>query len=68
MYSLEQACRIQLDVLQTGRAITAPPPDTREHTAQQWEKGAAGIGTGATFREWPALLRMLERKDASFRR
>jgi ribulose-5-phosphate 4-epimerase/fuculose-1-phosphate aldolase len=67
LYYLEQACRVQLDVLQTGRSIQMPPAERREHTAQQWEKGAAGIGTGGLFREWPALLRMLDRKDPSYR-
>lgn len=67
LYYLEQACRVQLNVLQTGRAIQTPPAPVREHTAQQWEKGAAGIGTGAIFREWPALLRMLDRIDPTYR-
>jgi ribulose-5-phosphate 4-epimerase/fuculose-1-phosphate aldolase len=67
MYYLEQACRIQLDVLQTGRSIHLPPADVRAHTAQQWEKGAAGIGTGSVFREWPALLRMLDRTAPDYR-
>lgn len=66
IYYLEQACQAQLDALQTGREIVRPPPEVREHTARQWEGGAAGIGTG-TLREWPALLRMLDRIDRSYR-
>jgi len=66
LYYVEQACGIQMDVLQTGRPIRLPPPDIREHTAQQWEGGAAGIGTDS-LREWPALLRMLDRKDPGYR-
>jgi ribulose-5-phosphate 4-epimerase/fuculose-1-phosphate aldolase len=66
LYYLEQACQARLDALQTGRPIRLPPAEVREHTAQQWESGAAGIGT-TTLREWPALLRMLDRKDPSYR-
>lgn len=66
IYYLEQACRLQLDVMQTGRPIRLPPVAVREHTARQWEGGAASIG-GTTLREWPALLRMLDRIDPSYR-
>jgi ribulose-5-phosphate 4-epimerase/fuculose-1-phosphate aldolase len=66
MYYLEQACQVRLDALQSGREINLPPESVREHTARQWEGGAAGIGT-TTLREWPALLRMLDRRDPSYR-
>lgn len=66
IYYLEQACQLRLDALQTGREINLPPEQVREHTAQQWEGGAAGIGT-TTLREWPALLGMLDRRDPSYR-
>jgi len=68
IYYLEQACQFQLDAMHTGRPIVLPPAEVCEHTAQQWEGGAAGIGTGASvYREWPALLRMLDRKDSSYK-
>ena len=67
LYYLEQACQVQLDALQTGKNIVLPAAEIREHTARQWEGGAAGIGSGSTFREWPALLRMLDRLDPSYR-
>jgi ribulose-5-phosphate 4-epimerase/fuculose-1-phosphate aldolase len=66
LYYLEQACQARLDALHSGREIVLPPDAVREHTAQQWEGGAAGIGT-TTLREWPALLRMLDRRDPSYR-
>jgi ribulose-5-phosphate 4-epimerase/fuculose-1-phosphate aldolase len=66
MYFLEQACRIQLEVLQTGRKPRLPGPDVAEHTARNWESGDAGIGT-AEPREWQALLRRLDRVDSSYR-
>lgn len=68
IYYLEIACRLQIDLLATGRALNSPSPELAEHVARQWEDGAAGIGTGATAtREWPAMLRMLDRKDPSWR-
>jgi ribulose-5-phosphate 4-epimerase/fuculose-1-phosphate aldolase len=66
MYFLEQACRIQLEVMQTGRAPRLPAGGVAEHTARNWESGDAGIGT-AEPREWQALLRRLDRLDPSYR-
>ncbi|MCZ6860852.1 MAG: class II aldolase/adducin family protein [Alphaproteobacteria bacterium] len=67
IYYLEMACRTQLDVMQTGREINQLPKAVRDHTAEQFHSGAAGIGNDGVTREWPALLRMLDRKDPSWR-
>jgi ribulose-5-phosphate 4-epimerase/fuculose-1-phosphate aldolase len=69
IYYLEIACRLQLDVMSSGRAFAPPPPEVCEHTLKQWDEGAAAIGTGKDehTREWPALLRMLDRKDPNWR-
>jgi len=66
MYYLEQACRLQVEMMATGGRLTLPPPEVMEHTAQQWEGGAANIGT-IESREWPALLRLLDKDDPSWR-
>lgn len=66
MYFLEQACRIQLEVMQAGRAPRLPAEGVAERTARNWESGDAGIGT-AEPREWQALLRRLDHLDASYR-
>jgi ribulose-5-phosphate 4-epimerase/fuculose-1-phosphate aldolase len=66
MYFLEQACKIQLEVLQSGRVPRLPAEGVAEHTARNWESGDAGIGT-AEPREWQALLRRLDRLDSSYR-
>ncbi len=68
MYYLESACRVQLDVMHSGAKLRLPPPEVCEHTARQWEDGAASIGGGAkpTF-EWEAMKRLLDRKDPSYR-
>jgi len=66
IYYLEQACRIQMAVQRSGRPPRLPAPAVAERTARQWETGAAGIGSESP-REWAALLRMLDRKDPSYR-
>lgn len=68
VYYLEGACRIQLDAMQTGREINLPPESVREHTARQFAGGAAAIGTAESTREWPALLRLLDKKDPDWHR
>ncbi|MCW5773243.1 MAG: class II aldolase/adducin family protein [Rhodospirillaceae bacterium] len=64
IYYLEIACRLQLDVLSTGRPWAPPAPEVCDHTAKQWQTGAAGIGTGSdeATREWPSQLRLIDRK------
>jgi ribulose-5-phosphate 4-epimerase/fuculose-1-phosphate aldolase len=66
LYFLEQACRIQLEVLQAGRKPHLPAQGVAEHTARNWESGDAGIGTDEP-REWAALRRRLDRIDPSYR-
>ncbi len=61
MYYLEKACRAQLAALQTGCEIHLPPEAVVEKAAQQSARFAAGKY------EWPALLRLMDRKDPSFR-
>jgi ribulose-5-phosphate 4-epimerase/fuculose-1-phosphate aldolase len=62
MYYLEQSCRIQLDVMAAGRP-SLPPEDVQRRTAAQWTRDGRPLG----MREWPALLRLLDQKDASYR-
>lgn len=65
IYYLERACRLQLDVMSTGAAIAMAPEHVAEHTARQWDTGSAGQGTVDAI-EWPALVRLMEKKDPSF--
>ncbi len=68
MYYLDSACRVQLDVLHAGGKIHLPSPEVCEHTARQWEAGAASIGGGAEpTLEWPAMKRLMDRKDPGYR-
>ncbi|HEY7608689.1 MAG TPA: class II aldolase/adducin family protein [Alphaproteobacteria bacterium] len=69
IYYLEIACRLQMDVMATGRPWAPPPPEVCEHTHRQFEEGAAAIGTGKDqeTREWPAMLRLVDRKYPGWR-
>jgi ribulose-5-phosphate 4-epimerase/fuculose-1-phosphate aldolase len=60
MYYLEMACKVQVDVMASGGKIHMPPPAVARRTASQYE---SPLGT----RSWPALLRMLDADDPSYR-
>lgn len=63
MYSLEIACRLQVDALSMGRELVFPPPEVCEHTARQFESGTEPVET----REWPHMLRLADRVSPGFR-
>jgi ribulose-5-phosphate 4-epimerase/fuculose-1-phosphate aldolase len=62
MATLVKACEIQVQALTAGDVVR-PPPDIAAKAAQQLYDGGAVEGA----LEWPALLRKLDRIDASFR-
>jgi ribulose-5-phosphate 4-epimerase/fuculose-1-phosphate aldolase len=64
MYFLERACQAQVMALSGGSAIHAAPAGTAESTAEQASFGLTAIGRVLA---WPALLRKLDRSDASYR-
>jgi len=63
MKFLIEACDTQMRVLATGREIIIPSHETAEAAAQQWDKGDPKTGLAV----WPAILRMLDREDTSYR-
>jgi ribulose-5-phosphate 4-epimerase/fuculose-1-phosphate aldolase len=63
MYYLDRACRVQMQVLAAGREVEIPDPATCEKAARQFEEDRVPMGQ----REWPALLRELDRIDPGFR-
>ena len=65
LYYLERACKLQVQAMQSGTKLVIPSDTVAEHTAQQWEVGAANQGTVNPI-EWPALVRQMERKDPGF--
>lgn len=65
MYFLERACEAQCLALSAGAALlNHPPQGTPEKAASQ---GAMGLKIVGNMLAWPALLRKLDRMDASFR-
>jgi len=57
---LERACRIQIEAQSTGANIVIPPRDVCEMAANQF-------GPEEHERAWPALLRMLDELDPSYK-
>jgi ribulose-5-phosphate 4-epimerase/fuculose-1-phosphate aldolase len=64
MYYLEQSCRVQLDVMSSGGRMIRPPQAVCDRTAAQVAKMRV---ERPITREWPALLRLLDAKDPSYR-
>jgi ribulose-5-phosphate 4-epimerase/fuculose-1-phosphate aldolase len=64
MFYLEQSCRVQLEVMSSGGKMVRPPKGVCEKTAAQFDKLRA---ERPLTREWPALLRLLDAKDPSYR-
>lgn len=65
LYFLERACEAQVLALSAGIAnLNAAPQGTPEKTAEQ---GRYGLGLVAEKLAWPALLRRMDRVDASYR-
>jgi ribulose-5-phosphate 4-epimerase/fuculose-1-phosphate aldolase len=63
MYHLEKACQAQLLAMGTNQEIVTPPREVSEKTRQQVLSPKTSVGR----QEWPALLRMLDRIDLSYR-
>lgn len=66
IYQLEKSCQTQLAMNATtanSNIYEFPPPEVCEHAAQQAERG--GRDQGASH--WPALVRLMEKEDPSFR-
>ena len=61
MYSLERACRVQIQVLASGQTLSLPTPEICEQAARQYEAFWPGKY------EWPALIRLIDAEDPSYR-
>ena len=64
MYFLEMACQIQIDALAGGGALRIPPPEVCQKVAAQFVRPGR---TPIDDKDWPALLRLLDGIDPSFR-
>lgn len=66
MYYLEQACRVQLDVLALGAKIHMPRPTVAEKTADQY-RAVTAMDDASSWIEWAGLIRLLDRIDPAYR-
>ncbi len=64
IYYLERACEAQIDALAGGAELNMPSPEACEKSARLFERPDRVSAT----RDWPALLRLLDRGDPSYRR
>ena len=63
MMHLERACQAQVAALAGNAELNLPPPEVARKVAEQF----ARPGRKAPANAWAALLRMLDRADASYR-
>ncbi len=63
-YYLEQAARVQMDVMASGGRIVTPPAEVQARTAAQYTSAHNPAMTG--MRGWPAMLRLLDRVNPGY--
>lgn len=63
-YYLEQAAKVQMDVMASGGRIVTPSTEVQHHTAQQYTSNSKPELTG--LRGWPAMLRLLDRRNPGY--
>ena len=64
MHWLERACQAQTMAMACNAELTVPAAEVVELTGQRYAKGQR---RKIAELEWPALLRMLDRRDPSYR-
>lgn len=71
MYRLERACQVQLAAMSTGAKLVVPPPAVCEISAERNDDFMAAKGDKGFSRnpnpEFDALMRLLDKKDPSYR-
>jgi len=71
IYRLERVCRIQAAAMACGHAMIMPAPEIVQRAKAQYAANPANMGRKPAplgVLEWPAMLRMLDRRDPSYRR
>ena len=63
LFTLERACEAQVKGMAGGQELVYPPEEVSKKTRAQ----AAGPATSLSLAEWPALLRLVERLDPSYK-
>ena len=62
MYYLDRACKNQIDILSTNEEFIQPSDNIMEYAAGQYEDPRFQLGKF----EWPALLRLLDKKNSIY--
>jgi ribulose-5-phosphate 4-epimerase/fuculose-1-phosphate aldolase len=63
MYRLELACKAQVDAMACNTKLVIPAPEIIAHANKQWKPG---VIRRYGMLEWPAMLRQLDKIDASY--
>jgi ribulose-5-phosphate 4-epimerase/fuculose-1-phosphate aldolase len=63
MYYLDRACKNQLDILSMGQKVIMPSNNVMEFAACQYDDPRFELGKY----EWPALLRLLDKKQSIYK-
>jgi len=63
IYYLERACQAQIGAMAGGATLHFPPPEVAEKVAQQFARPVRR----SREKDWPALIRLLDRTDPSYR-
>jgi ribulose-5-phosphate 4-epimerase/fuculose-1-phosphate aldolase len=70
MFRLERICQIQLLAMACNSRMTLPAGDIIARANAQYAANQSAMGAGAAkplgVMEWPAMLRMLDRRDPSY--
>jgi ribulose-5-phosphate 4-epimerase/fuculose-1-phosphate aldolase len=66
LYTVESACKVQVDVLASGQEIIVPSQDALDFMGKE---GIPEVDRPGDYvdRNWQAVMRMLDRKDESYR-
>lgn len=70
IYRLERACQIQVSAMQCHSELIEVPRELIEKANRQYAANGVSMGKKSTplgVTEWPAMLRMLDRRDPSYR-
>ena len=66
MYTLENACKVQVDALASGQELHITKESAREAFAT-YGKVKAGKPSRSSRKAWPAMIRMLDAQDSSYK-
>ncbi len=66
LYTLENACKVQVDVMSSGAKQVAPGAEVIKQLNRDGIPPASAPGDFVT-RSWQALIRMLDKQDSSYR-